>query len=227
MLRVLVAMNCFGNDSTAAFRVYNGGDLKKWTSSSNNIQQAQSNLPSDISSHTKHNSNSNSSIASAHYSSSISSTMSSSSSKDYSAALGSLMSTYGTSGAIPTPIHHSTSKSRRSSRKQRDEVSKFMTPPTPSTQSTTSLLHSDNRRSSAKSDDALGHLQSQYGLGTFGMGMPAPMMPSQSTSKSIWSRKTRSKSDTDSTLSTSSSSSSKVGSLLTRYGFSSSSRDSR
>jgi len=156
-------------------------------------------------------------------SSQITTAMSSSSSpKDYSSALGSLMSTYGTSGSTPTPIHHSTPKSkshRSSSRKQRDELSS--TSPTPS-QSSTSLLHKDTRHSSEEMENTLGHLQSQYGLGSFGAGMSVPTMRFNSSSESKRAQKSRS--DKDSVHSTSSS---KVGSLLSRYGFGSSGRDSR
>ncbi|KLO06982.1 hypothetical protein SCHPADRAFT_945659 [Schizopora paradoxa] len=114
----------------------------------------------------------------------------SSSSKDYSSALGSLMSTYGTSGATPTPIHKASttkSKSHRSSRKpQEDHHSRLMAPATPHSQSTTSLLHDSRRHPSGRTEDALGHLQSQYGLGSFGMGMPVPAqtMPTYSSPKS-------------------------------------------
>ncbi len=117
---------------------------------------------------------------------------SSSSSKDYSSALGSLMSTYGTSGTTPTPVHHSTPKSkshRSSSRKQRDELSSMS--PTPS-QSSTSLLHKDALRSSEEMEDTLGHLQSQYGLGSFGAGMPVPTMRFNSSSEPKRTQKLRS-----------------------------------
>jgi len=160
-----------------------------------------------------------------------------SSTKDYSSALGSLTSTYGTSGSTPTPVHL-TSKSKSSSGRRRDGLSP--PPPTPS-QSCTTLIHDESRRSSVDSqrtltsdsdinsissssdiEDTFGQLLSQYGLGSFGAGMPVPTIHSSSSSKPKPRRKSRKDND-----SLSSGSMSKVGSLLSRYGFGGSSRDSR
>ncbi|KLO07621.1 hypothetical protein SCHPADRAFT_640231 [Schizopora paradoxa] len=178
---------------------------------------------------------SHSSSSTMHYSSS-------SSSKDYSSALGSLMSTYGTSGTIPTPVHLlSSAESKSSSGLRRDGLSP--PPPTPSQSCTSLLLHDKSRRSSLDSqrtlssdsesdaasdtEDALGDLQSQYGLGSFGgAGMLAPT-PTISCSASQPRRRKARKGDS---ASTHSESSSKIGSLFSRYGFGGSSilsRDSR
>lgn len=165
---------------------------------------------------------------------------SSSSSKDYTSALGSLMSTYGTSGSAPTPVHLLSTSTKSSFGPHRDGLSP--PPPTPS-QSCTSLLHDESRRSSLDSqrtlssdsesdavsdtEDSLGHLQSQYGLGSFGgAGMFAPT-PTLSCSSSKARRRKARKSDD---ASMHSESSSKFGSLFSRYGFGGSNflgRDSR